>query len=528
MTLVEQNAPGLVEQELKFTVPAPLMGRLAKDPRLSKAPASRAKKSQLINVYYDTPKGDLHRLGWSVRIRLSNQQFIQTIKNSQEPSAGLFTRPEWEFTLPDNQLDLSSEKTPESFRRLLQENQWQDQIEPLFRSEIHRTTRKVTLPNVQFELALDKGAVFFGDKIEEISELELELKQGDLVDMLVFALDLVPDHAIRIGDLSKSERGYRLAGLTSTGWVKAEKVTLNPNIRPDQAFAHILASGLKTIQFNERAVREAKFIEAVHQSRVGIRRLRAAFPLFPVPAIAQDLALVREELKWLAGELGPARDWDVFVSQTLPPLKKNFPKHAGLDLLAEQAKHLQDKAYERVRRSYDHARYTQLMLNAGIWIARRPAQIAPDNQPGLVPLANQGLQKRYKKLRKLGKKYEKLDAEQRHQLRLLVKKMRYAVECFASLYSANKTATWLKSLSQLQEDLGYLNDAAVADQLLDQIREGLSDGDLLPSQVAEALGLVSGWYGARAAQATVEIAKDVKKINRLRPFWDKPAAKIAA
>jgi CHAD domain-containing protein len=51
--------------------------------------------------------------------------------------------------------------------------------------------------------------------------------------------------------------------------------------------------------------------EGVHQMRVGLRRLRAAMSLFPGLVRVPQTAGIKAELKWLTGELGPAREFEV-------------------------------------------------------------------------------------------------------------------------------------------------------------------------------------------------------------------------
>jgi len=63
--------------------------------------------------------------------------------------------------------------------------------------------------------------------------------------------------------------------------------------------------------------------EGVHQMRVGLRRLRAAMSLFAALLGDRQTAAIKNELKWLAGELGPARELDVLVSRVVTPASGN-------------------------------------------------------------------------------------------------------------------------------------------------------------------------------------------------------------
>jgi CHAD domain-containing protein len=97
-----------------------------------------------------------------------------------------------------------------------------------------------------------------------------------------------------------------------------------------------------------------------------------------------------------------------------------------------------------------------------------------------------------------------------HELRKDCKKLRYATEFFARSFPGRETKPFLKRLTALQEDLGTLNDTAVAAQLMAQLgRTGRG----------YAGGLVEGWASAAAAPARKRTAKVWKRFRASTPFW---------
>src|SRR5262249_10337640 len=68
----------------------------------------------------------------------------------------------------------------------------------------------------------------------------------------------------------------------------------------------------------------------VHQMRVGLRRLRAAMSLFADVLQDPQSAALKEELKWLTGELGPARELDVLVTRGVAPVKRRHFRLQGI------------------------------------------------------------------------------------------------------------------------------------------------------------------------------------------------------
>src|SRR5215510_12664662 len=74
--------------------------------------------------------------------------------------------------------------------------------------------------------------------------------------------------------------------------------------------------------------------EGVHQMRVGLRRLRAAMSLFADILQDPQTAALKEELKWLTGELGPARELEVLVTRVVAPVKRRHSRLQGISSLS--------------------------------------------------------------------------------------------------------------------------------------------------------------------------------------------------
>src|SRR5262249_24006747 len=66
--------------------------------------------------------------------------------------------------------------------------------------------------------------------------------------------------------------------------------------------------------------------EGVHQMRRGLRRLPAAMSLFGDLLDDDQTTVIKTELKWLAGELTPAREFEVFTERVIVPMKQRHGK----------------------------------------------------------------------------------------------------------------------------------------------------------------------------------------------------------
>ena len=116
----------------------------------------------------------------------------------------------------------------------------------------------------------------------------------------------------------------------------------------------------------------------------------------------------------------------------------------------------------------------------------------------LIEFTDEVLQYRHKQAMKLGRNFEGLTDEALHRLRISLKKLRYATEFFSALYSEDRTKAYLKSLRQLQDDLGYLNDVAVAETKFSE-HCGRNEGSNVGALQA-AYGTVIGWHSHALSQ----------------------------
>jgi CHAD domain-containing protein len=109
---------------------------------------------------------------------------------------------------------------------------------------------------------------------------------------------------------------------------------------------------------------------------------------------------------------------------------------------------------------------------------------------------------------------------ERHELRIVLKKLRYSVEFFASLYPARRVKPFRARLSQMQDILGLLQDVAVARSTLKQLVEGPPDSLFTArSDLSFAAGTVYGWHLDRASSAWRDAVSCWKKFAKAKPFW---------
>ncbi len=477
------------EIELKLLVDADRLAGFNDAPIIANHARNKGTRKRLRAVYYDTAERTLLRGGLTLRVRQSGARFTQTVKAESKDDP--LRRGEWEAAVPSITPDLALAMPflPEDLRSALDHQE----LEPIFTTDIHRHQRIVEMPSGTVEVAFDHGLLTSGDRSMPVSEIELELKSGNRSAIYDLALGLTEHGSVRPSIHSKSARGFDLAAGSAPAARRPRKLRLDPATALDDALATILRGCFGHLLQSLPAAEDGRDPEGVHQLRVALRRLRAALDLMRSIGLSDRLEALRSEAKWLAKNLSDARDWDIFQGGTLPTIAKACPQVAGFDTLGEAAETRRAAAYNKVRRVLAERRASSFMIVLGGWIEARGwrRDVAPDALGQLaepaVNFARRMLSDQYAKVLKRGRRLKSLDAEERHRLRLAVKKLRYVAEFLLPLYGQRKsTRRFSRKLAALQEELGRYNDIAVTASLLAGLGAGSAHG-------GTAAAAIAGW-----------------------------------
>ena len=299
------------------------------------------------------------------------------------------------------------------------------------------------------------------------------------------------------------------------GPVRGRPALLDRGMSAGAAFEAVMRANLGHLRANERGVLEGRDPEYLHQMRVALRRLRSGLGVFSTVLPESPARRWRAEMKWLAGRLGPARDWDVFLAETLAPVEEAFGPRPGLARFAARCRRLRSAAAARARRAVRSARYERLVaaLQAG-----PPGEEDHTRSDGaarpVADFATGVLEARYERVLEKGRSLGRLDSRKLHRLRIAIKKFRYASDFFATLYDEKAARAAEKRLSRLQDILGAMNDAASAEGLAAQGFNGMSG-----TAARETRGLVLGWSRGRAATLRRELKSAWKEFSAAEKFW---------
>lgn len=501
-----------VEIELKLAL---LPQRVAAFTKLMARQRNAPVQQELVTRYFDTPDFSLSALGVAVRVRRAGRHWLQTLKTEGERHGGLSRRPEYEMAISRSKPDW--EKFPPEARALVPEA-LRAQLEVVFETRFNRTAWLIdSRGGAEIEVALDVGEVRAGRRSQPICEIELELRAGQPDILFVLAQDWARRFDCVPLDDSKADRGVRLARGEEATPAKSVPLALDSGMSVEDGFAAICQACLAQFQANLPGVLASDDIEYVHQARVALRRLRAALRLYRRVCAVPDALLA--ELRALAATFGSARDWDVLCSETLPAIVPHYADAAAWQRgwQALEARRAGVRAAMRTALTQAHPGAWLLVFQR--WLLQRGWRAAAAETQRFVQLsplkkwAHRALQKGHRPIVRGARKFGQLQPEQRHALRIAIKRQRYAVEFFQELFARGRGARYQAVLRDAQDSLGRANDARVASGLLAEAR--VDTGPMGQ--------FVLGWLAAQQAADTADAlganAKHLQNFMETAPCW---------
>jgi triphosphatase len=472
----------------------------------------RMRRSALSAVYFDTSDGLLARHRFALRLRREDNGWVQALKGATDRAD---ERSEHEVVVeaPDGArppLDLERHRPTGVGRRLraLLKKHGRPPLVESCRTEVTRQSRVLHAHGAVVEWALDEGEVTSGDRSQPISELELELKDGDAAGLYAVAHDWEALHGLWIDPVSKSERGALLNdGAAFRAPIKAVPAPWSAKQARAMDGATMLrrmvAACLAQIVPNAGEIaRGSRDPEHVHQLRVGLRRLRSAAQAMK-PFAAGLPAGWDTALRPAFDALGEARDRQVLATSIAPRLRK-----AGAAVVdvggpsEEEARRLQ-----------------QLVRGAGLQglvlrllaFAETPGDAADGahGEPGA------GLERLVSRLRKLdrqatrdARRFETLSFERQHEVRKRLKRLRYLAEFAAPAFDRDAVRRWFDKVAPAQDALGEHVDLVLAGRRF--ASRALADPDA---------GFAAGWLRAKSESSAHAARKSLQRLREVDAFW---------
>lgn len=515
------------ECELKFRARASDLARFKKAVNAVVGIRGAWPSTDLVSRYYDTKKNRLAAKGIALRLRQADGRTVQTVKAGSKGGA-FMDRAEWEMPVDGPGLDL--DVLPDAARRAMGVV-IDAELSPILETSLQRQIATVRRdnplgPDLVVEIAADKGTVSAGGKSESFAECEMELVQGNVGVFFQLASEINALCPLPLSNVTKSERGYRLLDGKSAEACRAPRFALTASESIHEALAEVFSICTRNILDNEAVCLEGRDPEGVHQMRVSIRRMRSSLNVFRPYLEPDRVEWLREELKWLGGCLGPARDWDVYIDETIGSMSSYGIDDRATKSLRRVAERKRKEAYKQVRDTLGSQRYARLMFRLTAFVALegwlgRPLRSNTALFRPLGKTAAKILRRPYRKLLQAAEGLAGHDIEARHEVRIRLKKVRYAVDFLQGVYPEERTKPFVKVLRDLQDRFGSLNDVAQAMMLTDALTGECGTSDPL---VLLAAGQVRGWYARALMEVETDLLREWEEFAAMQTFWDKIGA----
>jgi CHAD domain-containing protein len=505
---------------LELTLAADALSRLRRHPLLAALTQGRPRRVRERAIYFDTPELDLARADLALSVRRVGRVAVQTVSrlggaHANEPAPV-------DTVLASDAPDLARIPDP-ALRAQVAARVAGRPLAPAFEVELARETRLLREDGNEIGFALESGELRTARGPVTLCTLALSARSGDPGYPAQFALELLEVLPLRpsAGHPAERARGVLLGDGARPR--KAEAVEVAEGATLEDLVVAVISGCLRQISENEAAAALGVDPEGVHQLRVGVRRLRSALAFFGPVLPERQRAALREPLAWLGAALGPARDLDVFAAEWLAPALAARAEDTALARIDDEVRALRTANYEQVREALRSDRFPRMVLEIRRWLARsawRDQPLSAESAALFLPArdhASLRLERRHKKARKQARDVATATPESRHQLRIQLKKLRYAAEFSASLFPGRKAQRYARRLGALQDALGVANDAAIADRIAGEVVERIGAS---PDR-ERAAGFLAGWSAHAADREVAAIPALWKRFEDVGRFWPK-------
>jgi CHAD domain-containing protein len=386
-------------------------------------------------------------------------------------------------------LGRSTATVPSSLRKLVWASSRGEALVPVARIVTDRTVRtvidatghavvEVSDDRVQAQrLQVTDGDSSSAEGTSAWREIEVELRSADRE-----WLDLV-DASLRELGVRVADSGSKLARVLDVGGTTAEPGRAgagkakrpSPKSPAGDVVVRYIREQVDQILTNDPQVR-VDTPDTVHKMRVATRRLRSALQTFKPVLRADAVRPLRSELKWLAGELGAARDAEVLRDRLLAAVadeSRDERRGALGDSAEAEMTNAYRTAHDALLQALDSDRYHRLVTALDELVTCPPLTGRAD-QPAAKVLPRRAA-RAYDRLRSLVDAiHQTPPGEERerhlHEARKAAKKARYAGETMAEFFG-KPAARFAGAMETVQDELGEHQDSVVMRTRIEQLAD---------------------------------------------------------
>ena len=473
---------------------------------------TQGETKRLVDTYADTDDWRLYRAGYSLRLRVGEGGTEATMKSLSAAANGLRDRTEIAESLPAGSLEALPASEGPVGRRVRAVVGSHD-IRPKFQVRTRRQTYLVSSNgSAAAEVALDATTIpVEGHEPARLLRVEVETKGGSTRDLADFVGKMRDACGLTPASVSKFEAGLLARGLAPQRSLDMGSVEISSESSVEELAFAVLRKHFAALLRKEGGTRLGEDPEQLHDMRVATRCMRAAIALFEA-ALPAEVVGLREELGWVASALGAVRDLDVLIQQ----LEAWGKEPDGLDgralaVVADVLSADRDQARANLVQTLDSPRYERLLAQCTAVLRRGPVGASPFSRVPAVDAAPSLIEKRYRKVRKGGRRIDRTSKPaDYHRLRIRAKRLRYALQFLAPIYGRDVRAL-IRRTVRLQDLLGAHQDAEVAVARFEAIVA--EEGNDLPPAAAFAMGEIAERYARRKAKLRRRFPKVFRRVR---------------
>ncbi len=342
-------------------------------------------------------------------------------------------------------------------------------------------------------------------------EWEVELLGGDEDLLRAVHRRLLPAGAAPSGAASKLGRVLPRpsASQDAAWWASGKRRRRRPSVG-SAVQAHLAEQVAELVTRDPQTRRDQP--DALHKMRVATRRLRSALATFRPLLEHERTDPLREELRWLAGVLGAARDAEVMHAR-LRRLVAAEPDDLVLGKVRDRIDVLMTArhraAHDTVLEALDGERYLRLLDALDQLVADPPFRpSAGEDAATALPHLVRRTWRRLDRTMSAAERSPRGPEQEKwlHEVRKEAKRTRYAAEAVQPVVG-RPARRYAAAVAELQETLGDFQDGVVTRQVLRELgarghragENGFTFGRLHASEQAKADAAVDRWPQARAA-----------------------------
>jgi len=479
-----------VEVEVKFALPdLETLNKLKTLDTLGDYTLLPGKVIQMKDRYLDTADKRLFSAGFALRQRSVGGQTAMQLKGRGGVEGAVHRREEISLTLPAENAAEAWRSSPLYAR--VQHLGANAALQTLCSLEQTRFTRPLLQADrLVAELSLDTVTVIAGNLRDAYNELEIELRaDGTEADLAALTSLLQQEWRLKAVSNSKLERALALLDAPRSPGLNAKDSMV-------EAARKTLSFHFQKMLKHEAGTRAGEDIEALHNMRVAVRRMRAALQVYGDCLNKKKLRPFAKALRNTGRVLGAVRDLDVFWEKTQAWLDalpvQDRPDLGTLKLAWEQEHQVNRK---KMLAWLDGEAYSAFKNRFGAFLQDPEAAALPPfdakGRPRPCCLQHAAPAILYQELAAI-QAYQPwisgpdVPLERLHRLRIDCKRFRYTLEFFREILGP-EAKTLIREIKTLQNHLGRLQDAVVASAMLQNFlsygRWGRANKDL-PSPAA--------------------------------------------